>query len=143
MTGIEIKSDVDTLERLDDQVLKYSSVFDHAYVVATRRHLVEVSQRIPEWWGLVSAVEGPRGGVHFSTVRASALNKTVDDFAVAQLLWRNEVLQILVDLGTQKKQLRQPRARLYGLLLEALPSQEIRAKVRERLKKRANWRNRE
>ena len=142
MTGVEIKSDVDSLERLDYQVIKYSSVFDHAYVVATKCHLVEVSQRIPEWWGLIFAEEGPRGGVHFSTIRGSMLNKMVDDFAVAQLLWRNEVMQILSDLGTPKKHLRQSREKLYGLLLETLPSQEIRAKVREKLRKRANWRNR-
>ena len=81
----------------DRATFKGTAVFDRATVVAGRRHLKDVKKFIPRWWGITAAMEGQRGAIHFETVRRAALNPSADDFAVAQLLWRNEAEEEPVD----------------------------------------------
>src|SRR5258706_11027427 len=45
--GFEIKSDRDTLSRLDVQMPAYNSVFDKVTLVVGRTHLVQAFQTIP------------------------------------------------------------------------------------------------
>ena len=50
--GYEIKSAVDTLERLPSQQESYSKVFDRITLVADERHIPEAVKILPPWWGL-------------------------------------------------------------------------------------------
>ena len=138
--GIEIKSDADSLDRLASQVNSYSAVFDRAVLVSTERHLARATEHVPPWWGIVSAKQGPRGGIRFATVRRSAPNPQVDQHAVAQLLWRDEAAQILSGLGFGARNLRGSRAVLYGRLVDQLSERELRKHVSETMKRRSGWR---
>ncbi len=140
LAGYEIKSDLDSLTRLYSQVDGYSAVFDRVTLVVTERHLQQATELIPKWWGLVSTHRGSRGGIHFDTVRRARRNPQVDDFCVAQLLWREEVKDILAGLGVEEKQLRGNRAELYGLLVSRLKARDLRECVRARMKSRLDWR---
>jgi hypothetical protein len=50
LTGYELKSDRDTLERLPLQAELYSRVFDRLILVVGKRHAKKAIEHIPEWW---------------------------------------------------------------------------------------------
>ena len=93
--GYEIKSDADTLERLPSQVAIYSKVLDRATLVVGERHVKKCEALLPSWWGIKVVSEGPRGGIDFEVVQSVQMNPSIDPFALAELLWRAEVVQIL------------------------------------------------
>lgn len=140
MTGYEIKSEVDTLNRLSSQVEKYNAVFDHSFVVLADRHFKSVINMIPKWWGIILVSPKNNGEISFETVRHSCENEQVDNYSVAQLLWRKEAQEILADLGVSGKRLREKRLNLYRYIVDALESDDLRFVVREYLKKRTDWR---
>jgi hypothetical protein len=138
--GYEIKSDADTLERLPKQIDVYNRVLDKATLVVGRRHADRAIQQIPFWWGVKIASQGPRGGISFREERPCKFNPSVDPIAVAELLWRSEVLETLRELRIQEKHLRKPRSDLYRDLASMLSIDELREKTRNCLKRRENWR---
>ena len=140
LIGYEIKSDDDSLHRLAQQVEAYNAVFDRATAVVGGRHLGGVKKLTPWWWGIMVAMEGQRGAIHFETIRRAALNPSADDFAVAQLLWRAEAEEELVKQGFSGRILRQNRSVLYREIIHVLGPRELRNVVRERLKSRTDWR---
>ena len=140
LIGYEIKSDDDSLHRLAQQVEVYNAVFDRATAVVGRRHLVGVKKLVPCWWGLMVAMAGQRGAIHFETIRRAALNPSADDFAVAQLLWRAEAEEELVKQGFSGRILRQKRSVLYREIVHVLGPRELRNVVRKRLQNRTDWR---
>jgi hypothetical protein len=139
-TGYEIKSDNDSLRRLPEQIDVYSAVFDRASVIVAEKHACAVKSLIPGWWGLILATQGARGGVAFTVERKAGLNRSVDPFSVAQLLWRDEVAGVLEALGAEKKTLRAPRKVLYHCLASEIEISELRRLVRLCLKARTGWR---
>ncbi len=141
LIGYEIKSDVDSLRRLNDQIDSYNAVFDRVSAVVAECHLSEAVAMLPEWWGVISVLEGQRGAMHFKTIRRSKQNTHVDNYAVAQLLWRNEAQDILINLGIRGKQLREKRANLYDCIVSKLDSSELRRTIRKYLMQRTNWRH--
>lgn len=143
LVGIEIKSDVDTLSRLDGQVDSYSAVFDRAVLVTTARHSSEALESVPGWWGVVEAHQGPRGAVRFQTLQPARSNPAIDPHAVAQLLWRDEAVSLLEGLGAPSKVLRQRRSALYEELVGRLGRRDLQMQVREALKSRSSWRESE
>ena len=138
--GYEIKSDKDSLRRLPEQIKVYSAVFDRASVIVGEKHACVVKSLIPGWWGLILTTQGPRGGVKFTVERKASLNRSVDPFSVAQLLWRDEVAGVLEMLGAEKKTLRAPRKVLYHCLASEIDISELRRQVRVCLKARTGWR---
>ncbi len=140
LNGYEIKSDEDSLVRLDGQVDAYSSVFDRVTAIVGKRHVERVQGQVPCWWGLVVCTAGVRGGVRFSTSRRAHMNPRVDPYAVAQLLWRNEAAEILMGRGVAASVLRSRRSVLYEKLVSVMGIDELRWHVRQRLKQRTNWR---
>lgn len=139
--GYEIKSDDDSLSRLNLQVTAYNAVFDNVTAVVGSRHLVGVQKIIPDWWGIMVALTGQRGAIHFETIRRAKMNLYTEDFSVAQLLWRKEAEEELIKLGITGRILSQNRSTLYNELIYALGASELRRVVRQRLKNRTGWRH--
>src|SRR5690349_9488984 len=52
LTGFEIKSDFDTLDRLAHQIHAYHRVFDTLTLVTTEAFAAQVELLLPMWWGL-------------------------------------------------------------------------------------------
>ena len=138
--GFEIKSDSDTLTRLAGQVSLYNEVFDRVTLVVGCRHLTKAEQAIPDWWGTRVVTEGSRGGIYFEETRKAKTNPAINPIALAELLWRNEVVEELVELGERGAILRKPRAVLYQHLATVMELEDLRDTVRRRLKVRAGWR---
>jgi len=141
--GYEIKSDSDTLERLPSQLEIYSRVLDQATLVVGSKHADKAISSLPEWWGIRVATIGPRSAINFELIRKSKRNPNIDPIAVAELLWRSEVIEILRKVGIAPNQLRQPRSNLYCLMTVVFSLTELRKIVRQRLKDREKWRGRQ
>ena len=139
--GYELKSDRDSLGRLPRQARVYSSVLDRVTLVAGRRHVDEAMDLVPKWWGVQVAEIGPRGGVLFSSLRRAKHNPSQDIVAVAKLLWREEALELLHQVGAAKGFRSRPRAAIYARLAEVARSEEIRSRVRHQLRNRVGWRS--
>ena len=141
MDGFEIKSDVDSLSRLKNQINSYNAIFDRSSVIVTIRHLNEIMRIIPDWWGIISVLESDADIPQFTVIKKPQQNAYIDDSLVAQLLWRKEAQEVLFNLGMRGAQIRQKRSILYGYIVGMLSSCELRRTVREYLKKRRGWRH--
>jgi len=138
--GYEIKSNNDSLRRLEQQVRSYNEVFDKVSIIIGDRYINSIQNYIPDWWGVIVSVRGPKGGVNFDTIRKARTNKNIEPISIAQLLWRDEAAEILSLKKLPPKILRQPRDVLYEQLADLLTANELRKIVRDYLKKRRNWR---
>jgi hypothetical protein len=140
LIGYEIKSDEDSLKRLDEQVQIYSAVFDRASVITGTKHLDAVLSRLPKWWGIVLCKLRRDGGVRFEILRRGEWNVRIDPIAIAQLLWKAEAGEILESLGEPPNLLRECRSVLYERLAAAIDLAQLQRRVRECLRQRRDWR---
>lgn len=138
--GYEIKSGVDKLDRLYGQIELYKSCLEKLTVVCAGKHTAEIRSVIPEWCGLMIARKGRRGGIDFMTLRKATKNPEVDKSKLAHLLWRPEVIELLVRLNAPRALTRKSRVEMYDVVAEAMSVTEITAYVRECLIKRQTWR---
>ncbi|MFD5735765.1 MULTISPECIES: sce7726 family protein [Streptomyces] len=129
LAGFEIKSSGDRLDRLTRQVRYYDQIFDESWLVTTDRHLHHAESLTSSWWGLLQ-VETGLSGPTLSTVRPATTNPALDPLALARLLWRDETLAALRTLGRHKGISRYPRHRLWQLLADGLPPQDLSQVVR-------------
>jgi hypothetical protein len=134
--GYEIKSDRDSLRRLDGQVDLYSKVLDRATLVVGDRHLEEALGMIPMWWGVVG-VRSTSRGPRFKTVRRERMNPGKDPRALVELLWLDEAMALLVRQEAARGVRGKPRRFVWDRVCECLNVDEIAAAVRAHLKARA------
>lgn len=143
MHGYEIKSERDTLARLPSQQDVYNRTLDYVTVVLAESHTANVFCVVPDWWGVKSAVQAPNGDIKFRTVRRGRRNPSIEPAAVAQLLWRDEVLAELEARGLAGGLRSKPRRDLWERLAQTLSAKEVGDVVRTRLRARApTWRPR-
>jgi hypothetical protein len=136
--GFEIKSDSDTLLRLPKQVESYSKVFDYATIVVNGKYVNRVAQLIPDWWGIWLIYEKDNT-VQQTVIREARRNQQIDPFAVAQLLWKEEALDLLDKIGLSKGNKTKRRWLLWEILATEIPLSDLCENVRYYLKKRADW----
>jgi len=141
MHGYEIKSDLDTLLRLPEQIQVYNSVFDKMTLVVGKSHLYEAIKMIPDWWGVIVAKADVNGNVVFNIIRKEETNKEQNQLSVAKLLWREEALRILEDIDEAKGLRSKPRDLIYTKLSTVLDQKTLNKKVRETIFFRADWRS--
>lgn len=135
--GFEIKSEADTLQRLTAQAEAYNRVFDTVTIICGRNHIDAVLDAMPAWWG-VAIAGGPRNDVSFEFVRAAGENRGVNATALLQLLWRDELIQLLENRGVRCSAL--PKRKLWELAAVGIELDEIKTFVKNTLKKRTDWR---
>lgn len=138
--GFEIKSESDTLERLPNQVDIYGKVLDTVTIVAAGRHLEGIYDLIPEWWGVYQAYSYEYKIVELKEIRQSQLNPQIDPYSLVQLLWREEALKLLKELGFAKGYASKGRREIWERLADCLPINILKNHVRSILKSRKNWR---
>ncbi len=138
--GYEIKSAVDGLERLPDQLETYSQALQKLTLVVADRHVDPVLDKAPGWCGVWRVYRGPRGGMWFQVLRRTLRNPAVDRFMLAHLLWRDEAQAILKEQGVDKVTLRAPRATLYEALAETVSEAQLTAFIKQVMMQRRIWR---
>lgn len=138
--GFELKSDRDTLARLPQQTETYGRVFDRLTLVVGERHVRRAIEMVPDWWGIrVARVESDR--VHFRDLKVAITNPSLDPISVATLLWRDEALLLLEELGDATGMRSKCRAEIYSTLGESVDLNNLRDRVRQCLRQRPNWRS--
>lgn len=94
LIGLEIKSDVDTYERLKRQVRSYNQFCDCNYIVVGKTHEKHVEEHVPKEWGiLVVEVEGHN--VMINRQREALENLKMKREYQITLLWRPELQRLL------------------------------------------------
>jgi hypothetical protein len=137
--GYEIKSHSDNLDRLASQQETYNMIFDRMTLVADYRHVEKAVKLVPQWWGLIAASEMD-GKTVLNDIWPSRQNLNVDPFAISQLLWKNEALELLAAKGISRGFARKPRKIIWKAVSSLLTLDELRAAVRAKLGARQGWR---
>lgn len=136
--GYEIKSAADNLLRLPTQQEHYGKVFEKMTLVADERHVEEAVKIVPQYWGLI-AVGIKDGKAYSHEVWPAMTNRSLDKLALAQLLWREESLELLdfFDLANGIKS--KPKKVLWQTLARNLTVEQLKAYVCFKLRSRKGW----
>jgi hypothetical protein len=137
--GYEIKSGQDNLERLPYQIESYNQVFDTMTIVAHENHLDKLHEVIPEWWG-IQYVSEKSGQIYLCTERQGKQNEKICIQSVAMLLWRDEMIELIITRGENIRTYKnKSRKELSKLIAESIECPTISDYVRQTLKTRVDW----
>jgi hypothetical protein len=141
--GYEIKSERDTLTRLSSQSEFYSQALEFVTIVAAPHHLnrIVTETLVPPWWGIWSATQcGAK--VRLEPTRDAHPNPCLVPLALAQFLWRDEAMAILVEHSLAGGMRSKSRQHLWLRLAESFSIDQLGSFVRARLKERKpDWRD--
>jgi hypothetical protein len=133
--GYEIKSERDSLRRLELQVEIYGQVFDRATLVVADKHLPVAKKQVPDWWRILS-VSSNAGRIEFQEIRNGCSNPSRNPRALVELLW----LEDAVDFLSQRRSIRglrgKPRRVVWDEICKFFDLDEIAAAVRSHIKAR-------
>lgn len=138
LTGYELKSDRDTLERLPFQAELYSRVFDRITLVVGSKHSQRAIAVVPGWWGVIVARK-PGATVNLALYREAQTNPGADPYLVAQLLWKSEAIAVLARHGFARGWKSKPVKAIHEKLASELPLAVLKFEVRSCLKQRQDW----
>jgi len=133
--GYEIKSDRDSLRRLDGQVDLYSKVLDRATIVVGDRHLAATLGIVPHWWGVLLFQSGPKA-TRFRVLRRARDNPRIDPRSLVELLWLDEAISLLDERAAARGARGKPRRIVWDRVCARFQVREIAAKVKDQLKAR-------
>lgn len=140
INGYEIKSDSDTLERLPKQMEIYNKVFNKMTIVTGDKYIDNIFNIVPEWWGIIKVINGTSKIDNFVVVRENKENKYIDSTALIQLLWKDEILELL-DLFNIKSGVKsKSKKALWKITSDNIELKHIENFVRNKIKTRVNWR---
>lgn len=139
LMGYEIKSELDTLDRLPLQQETYNKILDYVTIVSFTSHLKHLNNFIPDWWGIIEVRKNCEN-FSFITHKNPVRNQNQDSYSIAQLLWKDEALEILEGMNLIKGLRSKPRTFLWSKLSESMSIDSLRDIVREKIKARGNWR---
>lgn len=92
----EIKSEMDSFERLDRQLAAYRQMFDYITVITTERLYQSVQERVPQEIGIMVLAEGKYQFKAQKCRREAVSNKSnVDPLVIFDSLQRREFLEII------------------------------------------------
>lgn len=134
--GYEIKSDRDSLRRLDRQVETYRRVFDRMTLVTGPRHLERALAAVPPWWGVLRIIVTSKG-LQFRSVRPARANPSLDPRALVELLWLEDAIALLESHDAAYGVRGKPRVQVWDRICERISLEEIALSVRQQLKSRS------
>lgn len=143
MHGIEIKSQTDTLKRLQDQVIAYNTVFDHLTLIAWDSHIKHLQSisGLSHWQVLTITRESTREQITLKEVQSGSANPVLDAFEIARLLWKPEAIDLLKRYEISKGFISKRKDIIAKHIADQLPLETIREEVRTTIKARKDWRN--
>jgi hypothetical protein len=140
--GYEIKSDLDTLERLPKQMSSYNSIFDQITLVVGIQHLYNAFNLVPDHWGIMVAKINAEGIVHFNHIRRATNNAFQEKLPIARLLWRDEAIHLLEEVGCARGYKSESKNLIHSRISHLFDLNTLKKKVRETLlRSRTDWRS--
>lgn len=140
MIGYEIKTEKDSLTRLASQVNSYSQIFDRAIVILAEKHLKKAKAIIPEWWGIYLIKPSNIENHIFKYERKAKMNPSQDSFSIAQLLWKEEALEVANTIFNCNLRSNTDRQEIYKMISSKCAPKKLSKIVMGYLKKREGWR---
>lgn len=133
--GYEIKSASDTLQRLPSQLLAYTYVFDYLTIITEEKYFQKIIDTTPDW---IAVATCSKNNQEIEIKRQGYRNTSTNGFHLAQLLWRDELLEVIKEQNLPcKKKYRN------WVLCEAINAnldiETISQIVRKKIKARKNW----
>lgn len=128
LSGYEIKSDYDTLDRLARQMHAYHEVFDLLTIVTTETYVDQVEALLPKWWGILVAARQPDGVVLTERRPSMPHNRQIPE-ALAAMLWRDDAYEFALGLLGPVVKARATRGDLQEIIAKHIPLEIIRQKV--------------
>lgn len=141
LEGFEIKGEHDSLERLPEQVHAYNSIFKNISLITCKKYLEKSFDLIPVWWGVYLAEQAEDCTIKFKKIRPPKLNKNVCRYSLAQLLWRDEALEIAKKYAPNEVRSRHTRHDLYSILAGNFSKTDLSKIVLNIIKQREHWRS--
>lgn len=129
----EIKTELDSLDKLEKQITDYSEVFEYIHVVCHPDHYYKVLSKVPEYCGVIT-YNSLREGFPFYFKRKRLLNPDIDANAQLSTLTTKELDRIIKTEGF--KEIPSDRKIKESLLVEKVSSQKINHHFKETIKKR-------
>lgn len=111
----EIKSELDSLRRLDSQAKIFSEIFPKVTLVTAPVHFKKALEIIPSWWGVIVVNKLESGKIIFNHHRKSKLNQHINKTKLLSILWNSKLHEELV-----KKEISPPRRAIKVELAEML-----------------------
>jgi hypothetical protein len=139
--GFELKSDLDTLIRLPQQIEVYGSIFDSMTLIVGYRHAYHALRMVPDWWGVKLVARTTPDLIEFHPARIEGKNPKLDPQAIARMLWKTEAMAILESRRPCKEVRSKSRSFLCSLLAEELDISSLRRNVCEAISLRQGWRS--
>lgn len=93
--GIEIKSELDNLAKLESQKVFYDYTFQTISIIVTKQHLNKIEEFIPKFWEIILAEKQNINELKFTTIRESGFNPHWATKHIAKLLNITEINNIL------------------------------------------------
>lgn len=131
VVGIEIKSDADTYTRLQRQIRDYDRFFDYNYVVAGSRHALHIEEKVPAWWGIITAEEIDNNA-DFYLLRSPGENPNLIWKNKLKLLWRPELAHIQ-ELNHLPKYKQKSKAFVIDKIIEKVPKELLKIQISDEL----------
>lgn len=87
----EIKTDLDSLKRLDKQIADYQKVFEQVYIICSVQRLPEIEARIPDNCGIYAYTYSNRGHYQFEEKKEARESRMFDTRQQLNLFWAGEL----------------------------------------------------
>jgi len=133
--GFEIKSDCDSISRLDNQLMAYEGVFDYITLVAGRKLFDTVKAMVPETCGLILA-DKRKGEVVLREKRKARKNPAQRNYDLARMMWRDEALACLRVRGHRAATSRHSAEQIWRATATSLEIAALADEVRLAIKRR-------
>lgn len=129
--GIEIKSDMDTYDRLKKQVRSYNKYCDYNYIAIGRTHAKHVKEHVPKEWGIfIIAMQD--GNIEVTEERAALINPKMKIETQITMLWRPE-LQHILDRNHLPKYQQKSKKFVQQKLVEKLEWKQLKRQMCEEM----------
>jgi hypothetical protein len=137
--GFEIKSDKDSLVRLEGQIKAYGQVFDRMVIITGEKFADKIMGVVPEWWGIEVVMRSESGDLSVEVMRTGQLNDGVDIGSAAELLWKREAIALLKTKSLHKGLENRPRQKAWIKIGENFTWPEVRECIKSRFRSRPQW----
>lgn len=134
--GYEIKSEVDTLNRLSNQIGHYNSSLEKISIAVNTNHKEKVFGIVPEWWGVIEVDEK----YNVLELRKPKENPVLEISDLLLFLWKDEMIKI-IEKNEVKYKKSSNRSALIKTMTQNIEKEKLLNEVRQALKSRKNWRS--